>query len=450
MPATDLPTPTERTGTTDDLLHGLDAAPSAAILKVLRVTLHVGFAALLAVAVVRMLLSAGAGAPEYLWTAIAALLAGVYLAGTTAEQRFATGRTGSDPRRYGMLWLGLVTALWAVLLAGSADFAWLAFPLFFLQLHLLPRRPALLAITLITVAVVVSLWLASGQPVPHLAAVLGPLFGAAFSVVTGLAYQGLYNEARNQRLAAAELRRTRAELAASQHDAGVLAERARLAREIHDTLAQGFSSIVLVARAAEKSLKDGDAATASERLALVQKTASENLAEARTFVRGLSSPQLQESTLMESLHRLCAATETGAAARGIPLRCRLELDGQEIQLPQPYRAALLRAAQASLANVQDHAGAHNAVVSVSFLGTEVTMDIYDDGVGFDPAALATQMAARTDGSGFGLRSLRERVGALHGSLELESAPGEGTVVAIRLPVDVAAVVDGAAKGGSNG
>lgn len=449
MPVTDPLTPADRTGTTEKLLHGLDAAPSTAILRVLRVTLHVGFAALLVVAVIRMLLTASAGTSPYLWTALALLLAVVYLAGTTIEQRFATGRTGFDPRRYGMLWLGLVTALWAVLLAGSADFAWLAFPLFFLHLHLLPRRVALLTITLITAAVVVSLWLASGLQVPHLAGVLGPLFGAAFSVVTGLAYRALYREAENQRLAAAELRRTRAELAASQHDAGVLAERERLAREIHDTLAQGFSSIVLVARAAEKSLKDGDVATASERLALVQRTASENLAEARIFVRGLSSPQLQETTLVESLRRLCANTETGAAARGIPLRCRLELDGDEIELPQPYRVTLLRAAQASLANVQDHAGAGNAVVSVSFLGTEVTMDIYDDGIGFDPAGLAAQMAARTDGSGFGLRSLQERVGALHGSLELESAPGEGTVVAIRLPLHSAAAMDKAAKRGSH-
>ena len=152
---------------------------------------------------------------------------------------------------------------------------------------------------------------------------------------------------------------------------------------------------------------------------------------------------------MESLRRLCANTETGAAARGIPLRCRLELDGVEIELPQPYRVTLLRAAQASLANVQDHAGAGNAVVSVAFLGTEVTMDIYDDGIGFDPAGLAAQMAARTDGSGFGLRSLQERVGALHGSLELDSAPGEGTVVAIRLPLHSAAAMDNAAERGSH-
>ncbi|MET3809115.1 signal transduction histidine kinase [Arthrobacter sp. UYEF3] len=398
-------------------------------------TLHVGFAALLGVAVLRLLVSGGVDALRYVLTGIALVLSGVYLTGTIMEKRYAAGGRGFDPRRYGVLWLGIITALWFLLLAGSADFAWLAFPLFFLHLHLLPRRIALLTIALMTAAVIAAQWTASGLPVPALAVVLGPLFGAGFSVVTGLAYLALYREAENQRRAADELRRTRAELAASQHDAGVLAERERLAREIHDTLAQGFSSIVLVARAAEKSLADGDTATAVARFALVQQTASENLAEARNFVRGLSSPQLQGTSLIESLRRLCESFETSAAARGLGLRCRLELDGVAVELPQPYRVTLLRAAQASLANVRDHAKASNAVVTISFLGSEVTMDIYDDGVGFDPAGLGAHIMARTDGSGFGIRSLQERVTALQGSLEIESAPGEGAVVAIRLPLD---------------
>jgi signal transduction histidine kinase len=264
--------------------------------------------------------------------------------------------------------------------------------------------------------------------------VIGPLFGAGFSIVTGLAYRALYQEAERQRRAADELRRTRTELAASQHDAGVLAERERLAREIHDTLAQGLSSIVLMARAAEKSLADGDAATAAARLALVQQTASENLAEARSFLRGLSSPRLEGASLLESLRRLCERTETTAAARGMRLQCRLELDGEPVELPQPYRVALLRAAEASLANIADHAGASNAVVTLAFLGSDVALDIYDDGVGFDPGALAAQTAARTDGTGYGIRSLQQRVRELEGSLDLESAPGEGTVVAVRLPL----------------
>ena len=103
-----------------------------------------------------------------------------------------------------------------------------------------------------------------------------------------------------------------------------------------------------------------------------------------------------------------------------------------------YSTTLLRAAQASLANVWVHAKASTAVVTLSFLGAEVARDIYDDGVGFRPEAAGSGVGPNTpqpqDGAGYGLRSLRERVAALAGSLDIESAPGEGTVVAIRLPL----------------
>ena len=297
-----------------------------------------------------------------------------------------------------------------------------------------------------TVAVIASQWAASGAPVPHAAAVVGPALGAVFAVITGLAYAALYREAREPAARGGSSCGGRARRSSrSQHEAGVLAERERLAREIHDTLAQGLSSIVLLGRAAEQSLADGDAPTASSRLALVQQTAADNLAEARSFVRGLSSPHLEGTTLVEALRRLCGTTETGAAAAGLALRCRLEVDGEPQDLPQRVRVALLRAAQASLANVREHARAANAVVTLAFLGTEVTMDIYDDGTGFEPS-VAAGAADTADGSGFGLRSLRERVTALNGSLAVESAPGEGTVVAIRLPLDGVASLDGGSDG----
>lgn len=432
---------------------------AAVILRVLRVCLHTGFAVLLLVALVR-LVGTGLQGTDWLALGLALMLAAVYLVGTVLEKRHSTDPSRFDPRPYSHLWLGAVCLLWLLLIWASADFVWLAFPLFFLQLHVLPLRLALPAILLSTVLVIAALWFhntgADGGAL-QLPMVLGPAFGAAFAVVTGLAYRALYLEAEKQRLAAEELRRTRAELARSQHDAGTLAERARLAREIHDTLAQGFSSIVLMGRSAEKSLDDGDTATARDRLRTVQETASANLAEARNFVRGLQPPALAEGStkdaaespagnparspagsppedpLVNSLRRLCEKTETEAAARGTRLRCRFDLEGTPVDLPNPYRTTLLRAAQSSLANVWVHARAGTAVVTLSFLGSEVAMDIYDDGAGFDPSAV-TGPAGRPDGSGYGLKSLQERVAALSGSLDIESAPGEGTVVAIRLPL----------------
>jgi signal transduction histidine kinase len=106
--------------------------------------------------------------------------------------------------------------------------------------------------------------------------------------------------------------------------------------------------------------------------------------------------------------------------------------GTPVELPSAYQTTLLRAAQASLANVWAHAHARAAVVTLSFPGTEVMLDVFDDGVGFEPSTAAG--TARGDGTGVGLMSLRERLAALDGNLEIESAPGEGTVVAIRVPL----------------
>ncbi|MGG5172379.1 sensor histidine kinase [Pseudarthrobacter sp. J1738] len=415
----------------------VQATGSAVILRVLRVALHVGFAVLLAVAMVRQILGAS-GSTDVVALILAVILAAVYLTGTILEKRFTAVESAFNPHPYAHWWLTAVCGLWLALIWVSADFVWLAFPIFFLQLHLLPRKWALLAVAASTLLAIAALGNHSGGfTVPM---VLGPVFGAAFAVVTGLAYQALYLEAENQRLAAEELRRTRAELASTQHAAGVLAERERLAREIHDTLAQGLSSIVLMGRSAESSLAAGELEQARARLQTVQSTASENLAEARNFVRGLQSPQLQARSLVDSLERLCARTQQEAHARGKDLECRFRLEGIPIELPNPSQTTLLRAAQASLANVWTHAKASAAVVTLSFLDTEVTLDVFDDGAGFDPLATAAEVARRADGSGVGLASLRERAKALGGTLNVESSPGEGTVIAVRLPL-----VDGPAE-----
>ncbi len=431
-----------------------EAAPAGQlVLRILRVGLHVGFAGLLAIAIAATLAADPASPASYLAAALGALLAVVYVAGTVWEKRRSAAGTGQDLQRYAPWWLALVTLLWTCLVLLSGNFVWLAFPLFFLHLHILRTGHAVVAVAVLTGLVIASQWWHAGRL--EAAMLIGPVVGAVFAVFMGMAYRALYLDARNQRLALAELRRTRAELARSQHEAGVLAERGRLASEIHDTLAQGLSSIVLLSRGAAGALDAGQRDTAAERIRLVQSTAADNLAEARRFVRGLSSPQLDAqpgaqldpqpgaqldaqlgaqpggtSALVSSLQRLCEATESQAAASGRPLRCRFVLDGGPFPLPPACEVLLLRACQASLANVVEHAGASTAVVTLGFLEGEVTVDIYDDGAGFDPSAAGP----REDGTGFGLRSLAERAAALGGTMAVESAPGEGTVVAVRLPL----------------
>ena len=412
--------------------------PTGAILRVLRVSLHVGFAVLLLVAVVRLLLGAGGSRTPLSLGAglvLSGALALVYLAGTFLEKRHANSPDAFDPAPYARWWLAAVTLLWLLLLLVSSDFAWVAFPLFFLQLHVLPRLVALPVIAACTFLLIGALWFhgqGSADGGLQLAMVLGPVFGAGFAVVTGMAYGALFREAETQRRVAGELLRTRAELARTQHEAGMVAERERLAREIHDTLAQGFSSIVLMGRSVGKAMDAGDLESAKGLLKVVQETASANLAEARSFVRGLRSPDLAESGLVATLRGLCEKTETEAAARGTTMRVRFQLVGAPVDLPNAFQTTLLRAAQASLANVWKHAQARAAVVTLSFLESEVTLDVFDDGVGFEPSTAAH--AVRGDGSGVGLSGLRERLAALNGSLEVESAPGEGTVVAARLPL----------------
>lgn len=409
--------------------------PGAAVLKVLRATLHVGFATLLVVGAASTMMTPHRAAS---WFAlmISVVLAALYLAGTLVEKRVADRGIppwGLDPHHYSKVWLASITALWLILLILSADFSWLAFPLFFLHLHLLTTRHAIVAVLLMTGAVSTAQWNQSGEL--HAAMILGPSFGAVFAVVMATVYQSLYSEGVNQRRALDELRNTRAALARTQHESGVIAERERLAREIHDTLAQGLSSIVLISRAAEKSLDTGTTALTKERIQTIQSVASENLDEARRFVRGLSSNEAGTESLIDKLRRVCANTEREAAAQGSTLRCRFEHDGDPFPLPPPYEITLLRIAQSTLSNVAQHAHASTAVLTLGFIGSDVTMDIYDNGSGFEASAALASPAVRLDGTGFGLRSVRERVTSMGGIVEIESAPGEGTVVAIRLPLD---------------
>lgn len=111
------------------------------------------------------------------------------------------------------------------------------------------------------------------------------------------------------------------------------------------------------------------------------------------------------------------------------------MSGTPRVLPTPYEVALLRIAQSALANVVRHAGAGRAEITLTFMDTSVTLDVVDDGRGFDPSAASP---AASDGGGFGLPAMRARAGTLGGLFTVESAPGQGTAVAVTLPLPVEA------------
>ncbi|MFB6565157.1 sensor histidine kinase [Streptomyces sp. NPDC056400] len=377
--------------------------------KVLRLCLHALLFGLLALAAGRAVTDS---APRAGWViAACALLAAVYAGGVRAPAVHSSPRAGA-------LWLAGLGAAWAALLVVCPDGLWIAFPLYFLELHLLRLRWGVTAVAVTACAAIAGFLAHSSAVTPG--AFLGPLLGGAVAVATVLGYQALYRESERRRELIEELITTRAELAAAERGAGIMAERERLAREIHDTLAQGLSSIQLLLRAAERALPEG--APARPHIARAREAAQENLAEARRFVRALTPPDLEHGSLAAALERLCA---------GVPgPRVRFSLTGSPRVLPTPYEVALLRIAQSALANVARHARAGRAEITLTFMDASVTLDVVDDGHGFD---LSSAASGSGDG-GFGLPAMRSRAETLGGLFTVESAPGQGTAVAVTLPL----------------
>jgi signal transduction histidine kinase len=217
----------------------------------------------------------------------------------------------------------------------------------------------------------------------------------------------------------AQLEATRAELAEVSRQAGAMAERQRLAGEIHDTLAQGFSSILMLIQAAEAQLELSPA-TARSQLSLAAQTARENLAEARTLVGGLASAQLQAGTLEDALRRI---TQRAGAELGIG--ASFSIDGTGRRLPAATEVVLLRAGQEALANVRKHAGAQSVAVLLRYGPDRVRLEVTDDGTGFDPALV---------NGGYGLSGMRARVDEAGGTVAVRSAPAEGTSVQVEVPI----------------
>ncbi|RUP81554.1 sensor histidine kinase [Kocuria sp. HSID17590] len=401
------------------------------LLRTMRVTLHVSFAGLLVLALVRALVRWPSGHTAQLVTLLsgALSLATFYLAGTIAENRVARGRADRASMRLAPAWLLIVTLLWALLALQSADFSWVVFPLFFLYPVLLSPPVALACVTLLVGVVGVTQYLHAPSGSFTAPMVIGPAIGAVVALLVSYGYRALYRDAQRHVQVIRQLESTREELARQERTAGTMSERERLSREIHDTLAQGLTSIVLVSRAAQQSLADDQRDITAARLATIEGTAAANLAEARRFVRDLASPALDES-LPAALSEVCRRTEEGAQATGTGLTCEFSVQGEIPELTGPQRTLFIRAAQSTLANVTSHAHASRVVVTLAGWEDAVTLDVVDDGVGFDPRAAAR----RARGDSYGLSHLRRRAEELGAELTVESEPRGGTVVNVRLPL----------------
>jgi signal transduction histidine kinase len=255
---------------------------------------------------------------------------------------------------------------------------------------------------------------AVGEVLPSMLLQLG------LALLLGLFITGVIGQAERRAVLIDELERTRAELAETEHARGVLAERERLAREIHDTLAQSFTSILTLSQATEAGLPTA-ATAAREQLALIDRTAREGLAEARALVGALGPVDLLDASLAEAVERVVArfGEETGLLAH-------VTVTGRPRSLPANYEVVLLRTTQEALTNVRKHAGAKAVRVTLVFPPDgpgSATLEVADDGRGFDPLRA----------TGYGLQGMRSRVEQVGGTLEIASGPGAGTSIRVLVP-----------------
>lgn len=210
---------------------------------------------------------------------------------------------------------------------------------------------------------------------------------------------------------------------------GLLDERQRLAREIHDTLAQDFTGIITSLMAAQMTQTGATSYSDSMRfLEDAERMAREGLAEARRLVWALRPESLDRRSISEALHRL---------ARDWSAKSHVDVRADTTGTPRPLlpetEVALLRAAQEALSNTRKYAEASTVNITLSYMDDCVLLDVVDDGAGIDPVRLEDPPLEH-DAGGFGLVAMRQRIERLGGTLIVESAPGQGTAVAVELPI----------------
>ena len=244
------------------------------------------------------------------------------------------------------------------------------------------------------------------------------------------------------------------QLLTQAREAGILDERQRMAREIHDTLAQGLAGIITQLQAAEQATEDP--AGWRRHVQAATRLARESLSDARRSVDALRPEPLEAARLGDAL---TGVAERWSALHGIAVQ--ITTTGTVRPLRPEAELALLRTAQEALANVAKHAHATRVVLTLSFMDDEVALDVRDDGAGFDPARLAdgapggSQPASTgpyaapraggrarpgvAGGGGFGLVAMRQRIEGLSGTLQVESEPGAGTAISACVPAALADV-----------
>ncbi len=354
---------------------------------------------------------------------LCSLFALLYFAGSANINRWR------EPAQ--LAWLLALTGVWILEMLIAPVGIYLLFTLFFLYLWVMDDLRGVLSIVFAT-AVAVIVQLPTGLSV---GGVMGPAVSAVVTLAIHWAFRTLNRISRDREELIHQLMDTRTQLAETEHAAGVAAERQRLAHEIHDTVAQGLSSIQMLLHAAERDLQatglsEEQLATPVKRMTLARTVAADNLGEARAMIAALQPASLSQTSLAGALERMAANFgQTG----GVDIDVHVDTGGNGERLPMKTEAALLRIAQGALGNVVKHADATRCRVTVTYEPDEVRLDVVDNGVGFDPA----DVAERPAGLGhIGLDAMRRRAAELGGALEVEASPGSGTAVSVSIPLEV--------------
>jgi signal transduction histidine kinase len=209
------------------------------------------------------------------------------------------------------------------------------------------------------------------------------------------------------------------EFAEQGQRAAVFEERNRMARDIHDTLAQGFTGVIVQLEAAEDAISCGSRKEADAHLHRAGELARRSLSEARRSVHALRPQALQEHNFWEALKGIIKNTTAGTA-----LHTKFQAQGKLPELPQPWQENLLHIGQEALTNTLKYAHARNFETRLSYKAKELRLELRDDGQGFK---------AKDRHDGVGLRGMRERVEQMGGELEITSSRGKGTKITVVLP-----------------
>lgn len=332
------------------------------------------------------------------------------------------------------VWMALVLGTWVLLFIHGESAVYLVFALFFVALGAFRPRVSVPLVVVMTGLAVYGIARNVGWTV---GGVIGPIIGALVAIALGLGFRTLRVEAKARE--------------EESHRAGEMQERTRIAGDIHDTVAQGLSSINMLLHSIEGQISSLDAAPLDAKtkqqlvrqIKLAQTTAQDNLVETRRIIAALQPSPMVGADLPVAVARVASSTPMGQAVV-------FDVDGDPRPVDSAAEQELVRIAQSLISNVVRHSNADRARVTLTYQPDQIVLDVVDNGEGFDPASLQEMgLCTRRTAEGTvvvggaelsvaglgatGLPGVLRRVRSVKGTMALETEPGAGCGIAVSVP-----------------